>query len=285
MNRFYKYLKSFDSFVLEFSKPIGRIFSSLAIMLFVFRFIEFDFSILRFKISYDIILWIGLLCLFFINHGLDAFIWRYILTKANITISMKDALKMNWRSLLIGIATPSRIGEIPARRLLLSEYNLEDVYKSASIHYLFKPTSFVILCLFGLLGYYFEFYYWHVLLLVFILLIGFYIFPYYRMSVKLIGLNILRVISYCIQHMFILMIFMGFVFKCNHLNTFVFIHSSGAIIPHVFGTEVFIKSIVYDLIHLNHLSWLNFTVSLFLLWIMNIVLPGLIGVILKKDRI
>lgn len=285
MNRFYKYLKSFDSTLLEYSKVIGKVLPVLAIIIFVYKLSHLDIDSLQieFELSRSIYLWLVLLLCFIINHVLDAIIWRYILVKEGIVISIKAAMYMNWKSLLYSISTPSRIGEIPARRLLLKAKNDIKVYKSASIHYVFKPISFLFA--FGL-----SYIIWkdH-LSIINVLLIGSVsaiilnlLIPSIRKYVYLVVLNIFRIITYSIQHGVIVMLLGLFTIKFKLINIFVLIHSLGALIPHVFGTEIFMKSAIYELIDINLLSWESFVLSVSLLWIMNIVLPALIALGLKK---
>ncbi len=285
MNRFYKYLKSFDSTLLDYSKVIGRVLPVLAIIIFSYKFSQLDVDSLDIEIvlSHSIYLWLILLLCFIINHVLDAIIWRYILVKEGITISIKEALYMNWKSLLYSISTPSRIGEIPARRILLKAQNDIKVYKSASIHYVFKPISFLFT--FGL-----SYVVWkdhlsiiHILLIgsVFVILL-YLLIPSIRKYVYLVVLNIFRIITYSVQHGIIVMILGLFTIKFKLVNVLVLIHSLGALLPHIFGTEIFMKSAIFELIDINLLSWESFVLSVILLWIMNIVLPALIALGLKK---
>lgn len=286
MHRFYKYLKSFDSFILQYSKPIGRILSVLAIGIIIFKISGLNIADyhLNLDINLSWVIWLGLLLFFTLNHGLDAYIWRYILSRGYISISIKEALIMNWNSLLFALATPNRVGEIPARRLMLKKHDLITVYKQAGIHYLFKPLTFFILVLFSLYGIYFESSFSELsLAIIGMLFVVFFRFPKSRMTIQLIGLNSLRIMSYCIQHGLILMILNGIEIDFKALQSILFIHSSGALVPHVFGTEVFIKSVIFNFSENIQLSWISFTVSLALLWIMNIVLPALIALGLKKS--
>lgn len=284
MNRFYKYLKSFDSFILEYSKLLNRIFSLFAILVILYKLIYTSFTYSIFwDLSFDYTLWLGLLVCFWINHLLDAFIWRYVLLNDGIHISIKKALKINWKSLLFSISTPSRIGEIPARRLLLEEYNATDVYKSASTHFIFKPISFLVLFLLSLVWWKWQVYFLYIILGLAFVVIVCYTFMYsLRTYIHLIILNSIRVISYCIQHGMIILLLGISDLTLESLNLFVFIHSLGALIPHIMGTEILMKSALYELIHINLLSWESFTCSLFILWVMNIVLPALIALGLKR---
>lgn len=286
MHRFYKYLKSFDSFILQYSKPIGRILSVLAIGIIVYKIrglnLEEYHLNLEFTLSWEICL--GLILFFTLNHGLDAYIWRYVLSRGSISLSMKEALIMNWNSLLFALATPNRVGEIPARRLMLKNYDLMSVYKQASIHYLFKPFTFFLLILFSLYGINFESSFFEFSIVINGMLAAvFFGFNKSRMTIKLVGLNSLRVLCYCIQHGLILMALNGVQIDFSTINSILFIHSSGALLPHVFGTEVFIKSVIFHFFENIQLSWISFTASLVLLWIMNIVLPALIALGLKKS--
>ena len=72
MNRFYKYLKSFDSFILDYSKLIGKILSALAVLVFIYKLYMSDLDIynLEWKLSPNWILWFILFIVSFIlNHS------------------------------------------------------------------------------------------------------------------------------------------------------------------------------------------------------------------------
>ena len=285
MNRFYKYLKSFDSIILQYSKPIGQILSLSALLIFIYKISQVNLGDLNINIDGIVSWWgvLGVLLCFGINHSLDAFIWRFILRDNDIHISLKEALIMNWRSLLFAIATPSRIGELPARRIFLNNQDLKLSYKSAGIHYVFKPLTFLMLFVmgFGVVKYgdQISLIYWVIGL---IFMIGL-VLKKYRLVFKLILLNSLRVFSYCLQHGFILVVLYNIQVSLDSLFVLIITHSSGALIPHIFGTEIFIKSLIYDFVGINKLTWVSFTFSLFLLWCMNIMLPALIALGLKKD--
>lgn len=286
MNRFYKYLKSFDSFILQFSKPLGWILSVLALGIILYRFSQFEYgsSDFSFTLNLNSVIGFGLVLFFCINHGLDGYIWRLILKKGNIEISLINAVKMNWSSLLLGLATPSRIGEIPARRLLLKNHDYKIVYKQAGLHYLFKPLTFLFLLVISTIGIYWINIIYQVLISCGVLgVLLFILIPSLRFTIQVIGLNILRICSYCIQHLLLLSALNAFDFGVLEFVNVVFIHSSGALVPHVFGTEVFIKAVIFDLIQFNQLSWFMFTLSLMVLWIMNIVLPALLALGFKKS--
>lgn len=286
MNRFYKYLKSFDSFILQFSKPLGWVFSILALGVILYKFSQFEYGSSDFNIQLNLnpSIGFGLIFFFCINHGLDGYIWRLILKKGNIKVSVINAVKMNWSSLLLGLATPSRIGEIPARRLFLKDEDYKTVYKQAGLHYLFKPLTFFFLLVISTISLYFGHITYHILvsffILFFLLLV---LMSPLRFTLQVVGLNILRICSYCIQHLFILSFLNSINFRLTDFINVIFVHSSGALVPHVFGTEVFIKAVIFDLIQFNQLSWFMFTLSLMILWIMNIVLPALFVLGFKKS--
>lgn len=285
MNRFYKYLKSFDSIILQYSKPIGQILSVSALLIFVYKISQINLSDLNTNLSETVNWWgvLGVFVCFTLNHSLDAFIWRFTLKDNGIHISLKDALIMNWRSLLLAIATPSRIGELFARRMLLNKQDLKQSYKSAGIHYIFKPLTFLMLFIISFssikYGNQISPIYWGTGL---ILIIGLAL-KKYHMVLKLTLFNSLRVFSYCLQHGFVLVALYNIQIRLDNFFVLLVTHSSGALIPHVFGTEIFIKSIIYNFVGINKLTWVSFTFSLFLLWCMNIMLPALISLGFKKD--
>lgn len=70
------------------------------------------------KIVYSAILLTGLLL--FLNWGIEAIKWRYSIRKVE-KISIRKAFNLTLTGITLGIITPNRIGEIPARALLLNK--------------------------------------------------------------------------------------------------------------------------------------------------------------------
>lgn len=263
--------------MLQWSKPIMW-FSSLFALVFFFwtlaeKSIPFE-SLTHFSFSSHYYVFL-ILIFFFINHITDAFIWKKILKRSSINLSIIGSLKMNWKSLLLSITTPNRVGEVFMRRLLLKKTSLKLSYQSAGIHFIFKPITFSLLFFISWLSYTYSTYF--LLGFLCLMFIGYY---YKVIYLDLIALNSIRILSYCIQHVFILK-YLGVSAFLHELFVVVNIHSSGALIPHLFGTEILIKLSLFELSSQQWTSWNVFTISLLILWLMNILVPSLIALSFK----
>ncbi|MBL4593272.1 MAG: flippase-like domain-containing protein, partial [Flavobacteriales bacterium] len=64
--------------------------------------------------------------LLFVNWGIEAFKWRYAISKVE-RISFKKAFKLTLTGITLGIITPNRVGEIPARALLLNRNSFNEL--------------------------------------------------------------------------------------------------------------------------------------------------------------
>jgi uncharacterized membrane protein YbhN (UPF0104 family) len=98
------------------------------------------------KIVYSAILLTGLLL--FLNWGIEAMKWRYSIRKVE-KISIRKAFNLTLTGITLGIITPNRIGEIPARALLLNK----KVFGELTLKTLVSSFSQVVITFFiGIIG-------------------------------------------------------------------------------------------------------------------------------------
>ncbi|MGB0869023.1 MAG: hypothetical protein ACPGSD_05460 [Flavobacteriales bacterium] len=264
---------------MKWSKPISWVCSVLSLIFVIYTLGSSNLSFSSLKVDYNIS-WIsgfGFFLFFGLNHTLDALVWKSILNKEQIQISTKKALMMNWKSLLFSIITPNRIGEIFKRRMLMPHVDPKLTYRLASVHYVFKPITFVLLFLLSWIFLYdYTYGIWCLMFSVCFLVF------FRSIYSKLIFLNSLRVLSYCMQHLFLLGLISITINEIGFLHI-VHIHSSGALIPHVFGTEIFMKSALFKFLNPHWVNWHLFTLSLTLLWLTNIAIPAFVSLMFKSN--
>lgn len=72
-------------------------------------------------------------CLLFLNWGIEAYKWRYLIRKTE-KISFIKAFKLTITGVSISMITPNRIGEIPGRALLINKKDkLKDLIVSTAV--------------------------------------------------------------------------------------------------------------------------------------------------------
>ena len=87
--------------------------------------------------------------LLFVNWGLEALKWRYAISKVE-RISFRKAFNLTITGITLGIITPNRVGEIPARALLLNR----DSFKELTLKTLVASFSQVMITFFiGIIGF------------------------------------------------------------------------------------------------------------------------------------
>ncbi|MFB0924241.1 MAG: lysylphosphatidylglycerol synthase domain-containing protein, partial [Vicingaceae bacterium] len=118
INKSYKYINLLIRFVI----------GAIAVYFIYFRIAE-DFFIDFYKIetkNIDLFILGIVLILMFLNWGIEAVKWRF--TIRNIEeISIFKSFKLIFTGITLGFLTPNRIGEIPARALLLNGSNVKEI--------------------------------------------------------------------------------------------------------------------------------------------------------------
>ena len=124
-NKLYKYIN------LLFRILIG----AFAIWFIYIKLKDYSFSvwdvkfILKFKYEYLLLATL----LLFLNWGIEAKKWKYLI-RETIKIKWYTAFKKIMTSITVGLVTPNRIGEIPARAILLNDKkNLKDLIVKTSV--------------------------------------------------------------------------------------------------------------------------------------------------------
>jgi hypothetical protein len=292
MQVFYKYLKSFDLFLIKYAKWL-KLASALATILLFVYFLDKNWesfnqisTILRWEDFYWLHFLI-LLILFIFNHLFDALLWRKILKKvSNIHISLLTCWRMNWKTLSVSIATPGRIGEIPFRRILIDRYAKEKPYSSAIQMFVIKPLSFGFIAILSVslvnLGWYNAL---TIPVLVVALILGLHYFLKitYGSLLQFLGINFLRVLSFCAMHFVILDILTAKSLSFYAYLSILLTHSIGSFIPNAMGSEVLLKASIGELLNFDF-PFSVFTLSLLLLWVLNIFIPVLVGLFLYRNR-
>lgn len=293
MKDFNSYIQFFDSFITKHLKVIKVIFSLITFVIFSFYFYKNRVSFLQInnlinwdKLSFTFIFYL-ILC-FFATHFLDALLWKKILDyTTNKKISVYKSFVMNWKTLAVSISTPGRIGEIPYRKILLGNEGLSlKNYKSATRFFIIKPITFLYFLLISITYLWLPEYimyllpvYLFLILVTIKLVLSLSIFK----SIKLILINSLRVFSFCALHFLILQLFC--INKLEFINFIhlIFVHSVGAIIPPIFGSDILLKSTLPEIFSFD-LPFSIFSFSVLSIWFINIFIPTIIGLFLKHKN-
>jgi uncharacterized membrane protein YbhN (UPF0104 family) len=145
INKSYKYINLLIRFVI----------GAIAVYFIYFRIAE-DFFIDFYKIetkNIDLFILGIVLILMFLNWGIEAVKWRF--TIRNIEeISIFKSFKLIFTGITLGFLTPNRIGEIPARALLLNGSNVKEITLKTTVA---SFSQLLITLFFGIIGFCFTF--------------------------------------------------------------------------------------------------------------------------------
>lgn len=248
--------------------------------------------------------------LLFVNWGVEAFKWKYVIQKVQ-KIDFFTAYKLTITGITLGLITPNRIGEIPARALLLNNRkNLKDLivktavgsYAQLIITFLFGSIAAIfVLFLFDIEA--FNFYILFSLFTITTLLVFSYFYPkhikqllykvpFIKNKKLLTGLN-----DFNLQELLYILLLSGFrylIFALQyyiillafnvHFNTwtelllipFCFLITSS--IPTIVISEIGVRGsvalLIFGVISDNNVAILSASV---LLWFINVALPALFG--------
>jgi len=129
----------------NFLRSIG-ILIFLFIIVFKVNLTELYSTVQRIEIKYLIVF----LIIFLLATPLNPFRWKYILKKMNIKINFINSYSMVFISMLIGLATPAKIGEIGGRiSFFLKQKNL--INKAVSAITLEKIIDIIFLLFFAII--------------------------------------------------------------------------------------------------------------------------------------
>ena len=145
INKSYKYINLLIRFVI----------GAIAVYFIYFRIAE-DFFIDFYKIetkNIDLFILGIVLILMFLNWGIEAVKWRF--TIRNIEeITIFKSFKLIFTGITLGFLTPNRIGEIPARALLLNGSNVKEITLKTTVA---SFSQLLITLFFGIIGFCFTF--------------------------------------------------------------------------------------------------------------------------------
>jgi uncharacterized membrane protein YbhN (UPF0104 family) len=248
--------------------------------------------------------------LLFINWGLEAFKWQYVIGSIQ-KINFLKAFKLTITGITIGLITPNRIGEIPGRALLLNnKENLKDLVVKTSVgafsqliitfslgtiaaSFLLSSFNFpfnsnyILSLLIGITFFLLIFYFYNNILKNVLYKIPFFknqqllsaleTFNVKELAIVLV-ISLLRYIIFSVQYYLILQAF-GLTFSSYTkilLIPFCFLITSS--IPTIVISEIGVRGsvalFVFGIISDNNLAILSASV---LLWVMNVALPALFG--------
>ena len=269
---------------------------------------------IEYLISAEIGYYYIVFCLFlmFVNWGIETFKWQFLINRL-VSISFLQAFKMVLTGITVSIVTPNRVGEIPGRVLLLNESeNTKDLVWLTTMG---AFAQLVVTLVVGLIGLYFTIHFFVnyitsnailVISVFVVLIIG--LFLFFQKILKLLNkfkffkrigankssqlsflhlfltllLSVLRYLVFCLQYWLILM---AFSIDLNYnlmLIPVCFLIASS--IPTILLSEIGVRSsvaiFVFGMVSENVMG---IVLASLLLWIINIALPSLMGVVNLKQ--
>ncbi|MCT4664729.1 MAG: hypothetical protein N4A45_05805 [Flavobacteriales bacterium] len=284
MNIFYKYLHSFDRLFSKNVKWIQWILLALSFFLFYQYFDQawnkWEQTKINWSPSFSIFFFIGFFWL--IHHALETYLWIAVVKKSSRkTLSFKQALVMNWKALVMSLSTPFRVAEIPFRKKYLESLGIQkSQYQSVLQLFFIKPLFYVFVLGTVLL---FSFQGIWVILGCFFLLVSIFatIFLFQKQKFWDIWIiNLLRVLAYFGIHTFILSLMLPDIVFLELLKPIGLVHSASSFLPHFAGTDIIFKTALQSFLKLG-IDFKLFSMSLVILWILNIFIPSIVGLFLK----
>jgi hypothetical protein len=119
---------------------------------FIYIRIEQDFLVDLYKIEsekIDLFILCIVIILMILNWGIEAVKWRFTIRNVE-EISVLKAFKLIITGITLGFLTPNRIGEIPARALLLNRNNFKEITLKTTVS---SFSQLLITLLFGVVGF------------------------------------------------------------------------------------------------------------------------------------
>ena len=252
--------------------------------------------------------------LLFLNWGIETVKWQFVI-KQTIKITWISAFKKIMTGITIGFITPNRIGEIPARAILLNDKeNLKDLVVQTSVG---AYSQLIVTILFGAISALFTLHLFEItgilFIKIFLILIScFAILSYFfqKLIVKLIYniayfkknkildglshynnkeliyvlfLSIIRYIVFAFQFFIILQAFNFYFASWTEVLLIPLCFMVASIIPTILISEIGVRGSV-ALFVFGAISQMDTQILLasVLLWIINVSLPALIGLIYLK---
>ena len=301
-------------FSYKYINLLGRILIGLGAFVFIVFKIQDEFLIKVASFKQDIqieFLLITLVFMFF-NWGIEAIKWKYSISTIQ-KIDFIRAFKLTLTGITLGIITPNRIGEIPARALLLNnKTQLKELVVKTSVA---AFSQLIITFLWGVLAFFYvqQFYTFpfntfviKLVLIVLILLLltiyfstefvkrVFYKISYFKKKelldglidfnfislAKILLLSFLRYLVFFIQYYLVLRAFGIQLSTISELFLIPFCFMIASIIPTLVISEIGVRGsvaiFIFAVISDNDVAILLASI---LLWIINVATPALIGLL------
>jgi uncharacterized protein (TIRG00374 family) len=254
------------------------------------------------------------ICLLFLNWGLEAIKWKYTIRNTEIITFIK-AFKSTFTGISLGFLTPNRIGEIPARALLLNRSIFKEITIKTGVS---SFSQMLITLLFGLVGFIFTFqdfnnimnpFIWIVILILvfFILLLIYfktskveYLFnkvsfikkkKYFQglsdfSSKELLIILLLSLFRYIVFSFQYFLVLLAFGISINGVNEILLIPVCfliASLIPTILISEIGVRGSV-ALFVFGTISDMDVQIILasIVLWIINVAIPALLGLLNLK---
>ena len=259
------------------------------------------------------LLWTAIL-LMFLNWGTEAVKWRYSIKKIQ-KISITKAIQCTVTSITMGLITPNRIGEIPSRAILLNR----NLFKELTLKTMVASFSqMLITLLFGAIGLLITNKYFNIeidtsiLIAGFTFIILFTFLVYFKVSklakllhsvnyfrereifkalsdfsyqelVNLLLFSFLRYFIFTVQFYLVLTAFGVSLNSFNNIMLIPVCFMFASFIPTILISEIGVRGAVAVIVFGTISNFeLEIIIASILLWMINVALPALIGIVNLK---
>lgn len=250
-----------------------------------------------------------------LNWGIEAIKWRYSIRNVQ-KISILKAVKITITGITLGLITPNRIGEIPSRALLLNR----KLFKELTLKTLVSSFSQVLITLLlGVIGLIFTFHQFNLGIHPIILIVGLIIvtlilflayfkvnklekllnkFSYFKEKeifkalsgfsfielLNLLLMSLLRYLVFSFQFYLLISAFGIPLISIHHICLIAVCFMIASFIPTILISEIGVRGAVAIFVF-GTISNLEFQIIMasILLWLINVALPALIGIINLKE--
>ena len=272
-----------------------------------------DFGKLKITNPY---LLISAVCLMFLNWGLEFLKWRVVVNSLNFPISNQALAKSFFSGIATSIATPNRFGNFIGRVMYMPKsHRIKLVFGTLYANFSqFLSTIYIgIVALF----YCFNSVYsniWIFISIILFLFVGtliYFVFPYLpiekmklfnkrkqiigflrrvirKISLKVFLMSLIRYIIFLLQYVFLLLAFDDLEFSLELLMAISLVFMFSTLLPNFLISKIFVRESL-SLVFLGSLvlNPANILASSISLWLLNLALPGLLGLffVLRCNRI
>jgi uncharacterized protein (TIRG00374 family) len=275
-------------------------------------FLNFQQIIIE-ETNYSLIILV--LFMLFLNWGIEAVKWRYSIKKVQ-KVSIFKAFKLTITGITLGLITPNRIGEIPSRALLLNKNSFKEITLKTLVA---SFSQVLITFLLGVIGLVFTINSFNFGIKPTILLVGLVTVTlvlfliYFKVNkfeklfnkikffrekeifkalsefssnelINLLLMSFLRYIVFSFQFYIILYAFGISLVSINEIMLISVCFMFASFIPTIFISEIGIRGVVAVFVFgtISDLA-LQIVMASISLWIINVALPALLGIINLKE--